>query len=374
MKIFIRNIIIVLCLLIPALDGLGVENTVVSQKKHKVKVVDPGKSELAMQEYDLYEIGDTDGIPAEYYMDVASVNCYESVCKVVSVRIFWNNIGEYLRFELKSGVRLEKAGGKSFSKKDYKKLHHILQDRNSVFKNVSIDDLVNPVSIEGVDAVTGATMLVIDNNETVKGAALSCYTLWHYANGGIISEIQQITGEACTNEQLRKFLKNGENNYKDFALQQINKKKVYDKKTVDEVIKQAQVYNELFKASVRYFEVAPDDIYFDATKLLFKNGNGNHRILILNSLYRTKRILPDHYLDDLSLFIPNLSFQEIDLFLEILEQKNISSEIILDQIINLLDQKILIARRAYWYLNGQKLSVEQQNKIVAFQERNKEYL
>jgi len=217
-------------------------------------------------------------------------------------------------------------------------------------------------------------MLVLDNNETVKGAALSCYTLWHYANGGIISEIQQITGEACTNEQLRKFLENGENNYKDFALQQINKKKFYDKKTVDEVIKQAQVYYELFKASVRHFEVAPDDIYFDAVKLLFKNGNGNHRILVLNSLYRTNKILPDHYFDDISLFIPSLSFQEIDLFLEILEQKNISSEIILDQIIILLDQNIFIARRAYWYLNGQKLSVEQQNKIVAFQKKYKVYL
>jgi len=374
MNIYFRNIIFVFCLLIPALDGLGVENTVVLQKKHKVKVVVPGKSELAMQEYDLYETGGTDGIPGEYYMDVASVNCYESVCKVVPVRIFWNNLGEYLRFELKSGIRLEKAGGKPFSEEDYKKLHHILQDRNSVFKNVSIDDLVNPVSIEGVDAVTGATMLVIDINKTIKGAALSCYTLWHYANGGIISEIQQITGEACTNEQLRKFLENGDYNYKDFALQQINKKRVYDKKTVDEVIKQAHVYNELFKASVRYFEIAPDDIYFDAVKLLFKNGNGNHRISLLYSLYRTNKILPDHYFDDISLFIPNLSFQEIDLFLDVLEQKNTSSEIILDQIINLLDQNIFIARRAYWYLNGQKLSVEQQNKIVAFQERNKDYL
>ena len=374
MIIYIRNILFVLYLFIPALNGFGVKNTVVSEKKHKVKVVHPGNSELAMQEYDLYEIGGMDGIPGEYYMDVASVNCYDSVCKVVPVRIFWNNVGEYLRFELKPGVRLEKADGKPFSEEDYKKLHHILQDRNSVFKNVSIDDLVNPVSIEGVDAVTGATMLVLDNNETVKGAALSCYTLWHFANGGIISEIQQITGEACTNEQLRKFLETGENNYKDFALQQINTKKVYDKKTVDEVIRQAQLYNELFKASVRYFEDAPDDIYFAAIKLLFKNGNGNHRILVLNSLCRTNKILPYHYLDDLSLFIPNLSFQEIDLFLEILEQKNISSEIILDQIINLLDQKILIARRAYWYLNGQKLSEEQQNKIVAFQERNKEYL
>jgi len=160
MKISNKNIIIV-CLFhsILFLNGAGATIPVTEGIVHRVAIAHPGKSVAMLSEKSLVEIQDETGISMQFYMDVESVYCDENVCKVVPVRITWNEIGQYIKYELDSGIQLEKAEGIPFTEDDYRQLHDILLDKRSIFNIVSIEDIVKKENIQGVVAVSGATLI-----------------------------------------------------------------------------------------------------------------------------------------------------------------------------------------------------------------------
>ena len=153
-----------LWILLPLFLISGAEVPLNSTKpiQHKIVVNHPGEKESVA--VILNQNVDENGLPTDYYMDVQSVICLEQVCKVIPVRIFWNNLGEYQRYELENGATLEKYEDAIFDPEDYPKLHSILANIASPFKDVYIDEILTVVDDES-DAISGATALELDEED-----------------------------------------------------------------------------------------------------------------------------------------------------------------------------------------------------------------
>lgn len=344
---------------------------------HKIAVHHPGKGIDNIENVNLIEEQNKKGIPLDFYMDVESVICLEKVCKVVSVRLYWNNIGEYQKYKLKKGVTLEKYEDDLFDKEDYKKLDKILATTDSPFKNVNIDEILTVVDIhdENVDAVSGATALELDEDETVPGAALTCYTLWHWANGDVIQIIRDISGKSFKEKHFKAFLNKNEAKYPFFALEQLAKNKIVSNELLDIVIDKASTHQEFLKPSINYFESLEATNYYSAIKKLFIKGDKAQKIASLNSMLNNKLQTPKGFLDNFSRYVSELdSYREVSTFLRLMENKNPNSAAVIKSIFPLLEKDLLTARRAYWFLKNKNLNKSQKNKINAFYEKHKEVL
>lgn len=370
----VRCLLLCLCLLLVTAK-LSVADAIFSfeqDKVHLLEILHPGRDSNKVENLALVETTSN-----EFYMDVPSVYCYDSVCKMDTVRVFWNNIGVYSRLELREGIQLEKSEGEDFSDLDYKKLHTILKNEKSALKNLGIGDILkskNPHELD-VDAISGATAIEIDESEFVKGAIITCYTIWHWANSSIKDTIRNISGDALNTEEILSYLSKSKDE-KLFGMEQITRKAIYDEKTVDSILRlKVKDGSELNKLRLRYLEQADLQTYLSSIKELFNFGTSSQKSLYLQSLRKNIDSITKDYFESFSQEVLKLnSYQEVNLFLILLEEKGHVSSLILDNIMPLLDKDILIARRAYWYLSNQKLNRVQQKRIVSFQKKNKDYL
>ncbi|MGB5419062.1 hypothetical protein [Algibacter sp.] len=357
-------------------NGTDIFNKELIKIQHTVHVKHPGEKNPV--EIILNEIQDEKGLSTKYYANVESVICYKEVCKVVSVRIYWNNIGEYQKYELGEGVTLEKYEAELFDAQDYKKLHTVIADKKSPYKDLFVDDILSVVNTEGngdLDAVSGATAVKLDDKDTVPGAALTCFTLWHWANGNIIPIIKKITGKSASNKQLTHFLKDENKAYYFIAIDELINRNNYTSTLVDIIINEAIQNEHLIKPSISYLESSPPNIYFPSVKTIFGGANEDQKLASIKSLQNIKHEIPKGYLDDLSNEINNLkSFQETTRFIDLLETKTSASNIVIENLLPLLDGDFLKARRVYWYLSNEKLSVEQKNRVDSFFEKHKNQL
>ena len=237
---------------LPSVLLFYVDNQIV--KEHNVLIKHPGEEKPI--EVTLVEISNKEGLPVEYYMDVQSVICLQGVCKVILVRLYWDNIGNFKKYLLEEGKTLEKYKADLFDSSDYSKLHTILANPDSPFKDVRLNEVltvVNELDTHEVDAISGATALELDEKDTVTGASLTCYTLWHWANGEIISIIKNITGNSASSDNLFNFLINENKTYFFVALEVLNKRKIYTNKFVETIIQQSFKDENLLKTSIQYF-------------------------------------------------------------------------------------------------------------------------
>ncbi|TXG35167.1 hypothetical protein [Seonamhaeicola maritimus] len=343
---------------------------------HEVEVYHPG--EIGAIHTILTEIQNKDSVTIGYAMNVESVICLEEVCKVIPVRLYWNSIGVYQKYVLEEGATLEKYEADFFEPEDYKKLHSVLANTNSPFKDVEISEVLTVVDHgdEDVDAVSGATALELDEKDTVPGAALTCYTLWHWANGEIVKTIRKTTGESSTNSKLFEFIVDDNISFYPIALEALKERKNYEIEYVEPVIKRVSLNDTLIKSSITYLESAPIEVYSSALKEVFINGGKLQRIAVMRSLQHTKREIPRAYFDSYNKEMVHLkSFQEFSVFLGLMEDKNPNSEQINKGLIPFLDGNFLIARRVYWYLSEQNnLNANQQDKLQQFFEKHEDRL
>ncbi|MFC2099135.1 hypothetical protein ACFLSP_05275 [Bacteroidota bacterium] len=344
---------------------------------HQVEVYHPGQIKDYEATGKLVELHKLQGQTVEFYMDVESVICEDSLCKIVIVRIFWDRLGFYTRYELAPGIQLEKAEGKPFTSDDHEKLHKILQQTDSPFKELFLGELV---SVEDgpdiVDGRSGAT-IALSENASVKGAVWTCYTLWHWANGCIVPIIRQITAQACNLNDLMDYLKKGEENHKVFAMQELKNRGAYDGQSVEAVLNQTTSEDLSFtKLALKYLEPAPSEIYYSSLNQLFKEGNSKQRIMYLNSLLTTRQDpSPEYYMRFSQNLCDMKSYQEVDMLLNLFEREKFSSAELNKQAICLLEGKdFLIARRAYWFLNNQTLTASQNEILEAFRLQYSEML
>lgn len=363
----ISQLKIILLFLFPLLfcfQPIGLSHLSEKEKLHHIIIKHPGEKEAI--EVTLIEIQNKNGHTVRYKMDVKSVICLEEVCKVIPVTLFWNAVGEYQAYKLQEGATLEKYEDDLFESVDYEKLDLILKTSNSPFKDVFIEEILTvSTDIEGdIDAFSGETILELNDDETVHGAALTCYTLWHWANGEITSVIKTKTGQSASNEQLNAFIRNGDPIEYKLAIDELYRRELFTKTTVNSVVQAVMTHPGLVSVGIEYFEHCPLELYLNASQLLFEKGNTKHRISILQSLNSVEYSIPKTYLDNLSTMINNLeSYQEVSLLLDLMENKNSGSETVITNATPLLHGDFFVARRVYWFLKNQNVVIEDEDRF-----------
>ena len=311
---------------------------------------------------------------ATFFMDVASVVCGDSVCRIDTVRLFWDELGFYQRLLMPPGLDLEKAEGAHFSKADYQKLDSILSSRKSSLKDVFKAEIIDQAPGEGqIDAISGASKTILHRDAYIQGAVWTSFTLWHWVNGDVFHHIRNITGGEKSLSELKTYLQSADMNKKIFALEQLIRKGNHEKATLDLVIAQAATdHYPLQKLLIEYVEGTSTENYFSAIQQLMESRNERLRILCLTSLMNSKHEIPEQFFCQL---IPPItewnSYQEINLLFRILDVQSELSPALSQQLLNLLThESFLIARRAYWFLSEQDLSKEGKQKLEAFYQKH----
>ncbi len=344
----------------------------VCKTRHEIAVLHPGIDMEKPVEMTLVQssCGFTESL--EYYMDVESVVCGDSQCKIDIIRLYWDALGHYKCIELPENVNLEKAEGISFSQSDYKKLDSILSDRNSALKDVQKYEVTGSETSEGIDALSGAT-IALDTKAYVKGAVWTCYSLWHWANGNTTNVIRNLTGDSMTIEALLKYLKKEPLKHKIFALEQLIRLKHRNAKVTHTVLQLARAQNQkLRKLVLQYIEQLPEKQFFTSIDSILKLNHEPASIAALRTLFESEKVPPDTFLDSLSNRVSDWdSYQQIDLFLNIIEKKGADTQKINDNLAPMLQRSdFLIARRVFWFLSKKKLSPQNKTDLLIFYDEN----
>lgn len=345
-------------------------------KKHLVTVNHPAFGKEDPTEFYLWEQRTEDNVIHSYFLDVQSVICVDHSCKIVPVRVFWDALGNYQRYELPSGVILEKKEGEPFLPEDYEKLHEILMDKFSPYKDLTYYAITREKVVgEGeVDAVTGATAIILDETKTISGAAWTCFTLWHWANGSLVQEIQNITGQAADTNDLLSYLETEDLYQQSFALGELIKRKDHDPRLIKAVLALATLKNGdalFFKNTLQYLEQAPIGTYYQSLKELLKVSSKKRRIQVWNSILHHKyRPEANYFNDEWGRLLESKNYQEINLFLSILEQKKLSTPALIQGMVPLLQEGYsILNRRIYWFLNEQQLTNEERKVLESYFEK-----
>ncbi|MBO0590158.1 hypothetical protein I2486_01950 [Cellulophaga sp. E16_2] len=344
---------------------------------HDVSILHPGISLTDKIQKKLIEDNCASDKKVTFYMDVESVVCGDKQCSIDIVRIFWNELGFFQKIELRSGVDLEKAEGKNFTKEDYIKLNEILSDKNAPLKAIYKEDVTKSQTSEGVDALSGAT-IALDTKSYVKGAVWTCYTLWHWVNSDICNQIRTITAKSKKTAQLYSYIQSDQLSNKIFGLEQIIKRNEYHQKTVDLVVDQLENNNYLLhKFILEYAENTPDSIYYSIAKAALETKNDQLKLLFLISLRTTNKKASIEFYNELGKHLINWqdSYQNTHELFKLFERKNYYSTTIKDNSILLLSSpNFIISRSAYWFLKKQKLSKKEQEKLEAYKNLHKNRL
>ncbi|MBN7813373.1 hypothetical protein J0A68_20630 [Algoriphagus sp. H41] len=324
--------------------------------KHLIRVVHPGIESRFPLDYELVEMRDKAGKPLRYSMEVESVVCGDEQCRVDRIGIIWDKFGSFENLSLPVGTYLEKAEGIPFAPEDYQRLEQLLQDPYSPLRTLSKYELVGTLGSEGVDALSGATIL-LEKSAYVSGAVWTCYSLWHWVYGAARDSIRQITAKSMDGATLSGLLFSPEIRIREFALEQVTARRDYASETLDAVSKAVVQQPGLLVDYYAYWEGMPDDGYWQTGIFLLENLPPLSRIDLWRYIARSERYLPEGTLDDLVLPFSSMEYVEIDAFLDVLERKNAASSLIIHRLIPLLGhQNVLIARRVNWFLKTRTLN------------------
>jgi hypothetical protein len=313
-------------------------------------------------------------------MDVDSVVCADASCEIVTVRIHFDRLGDYERYELPAGGNLTKWGHQPFSAADHKKLHQILSDPYSQLKSVGWDQITAPngsvADSKGVDGISGATVLS-KRDLVVVGAAYTCCTLWHWSHGEVVELIREMTIRASDKQDLLRYLTSGNDKYVIFAADQLRMQGVFDTEAITGVLQVMRHGDEkLADPMLRYLAEASrktgTDCFFRCCEdecLMAKSGK---RIQFLEALREATQALPSGYLERLSGWLARAdSYYEVHLLLTLLEQGNSpSEEWVNGAMLQLESDNSLVVRRSYRYLKAQDLNASQQRRLEAFEQQH----
>jgi len=137
-------------------------------------------------------IDKTTNLPIYYFSDLYVHACNTGECKMIDLKMFWDIYGNYFKYQIKKEIPLTKYNHKKFKRKDYPKLHLLLCDTASKFKNIAFSNLTEKQAKDEMDAQSGATIKLF-SSDNIKGAVKTSHTLWHIANGQVKQRIAQST-------------------------------------------------------------------------------------------------------------------------------------------------------------------------------------
>ena len=327
------------------------------------------------------QVLDSNGDPRAYYMDVASVVCTEAKCRDMPVRLHFDPLGNYERYQLPPGGNLTKLGHQPFSRADHERLHQILSDPYSQLKTIGLDEITAPKSSAAggrgaVDAISRPTILS-QQSTVVAGAAYTCCTLWHWSHGEVCDVIRDMTVRAIDQQDLLGYLQSAEEKYVVFALEQLREQSMFDAGTVAAVVQVLRYGSEkLTDPAMKYLAAASsetgDDSFFACSKDELLAANPRKRVQFLEALRDSNQDLPAGYLGQFSGWLDRAaSYYEVHLLLSLLEREKTPPEGAVRGALSLLENRdSLIVRRSYKYLKSQNLDDSQQKELEAFEQRN----
>lgn len=145
---------------------------------------------------DTIYIGFSDSnLPVAFYREINSGVCRDGVCLPVNLRVYWTVSGNYLGYKLAKGEILTKNKHDPFEEPDYKKLHLLLGDPQSLLANFTLEEMTagNMESTQ-IDAVSSATLSHL-RGYIVQGAAYTTHTLWHVTYGPSRDSILRVSSD-----------------------------------------------------------------------------------------------------------------------------------------------------------------------------------
>ncbi len=370
--------------LLPAGDVEGSQGRAV-RIPHKVQLRHPGINKNLPLEYTLYELLSPEGVATGYTLTVDSVLCESGDCQVCKVEMFWDVAGGFVDYSLAKGAFLEKASplakdvpqteagtlykGVPFTGNDYQKLDAILSNKKSILREQQWGDLAVRRKRADVDAVTTATPAAL-SRAVVKGAALTCFHLWHWAQGDVGNTARELTHRRCDKNLLQGLLGSEKPHQILFALEHLSCHKIYDSalaKRTRAILQHGD--NEVMGPALIYLaNNAEDDGQFGAElAALYIDASPARRIQLVGVL-GAMRELPASLLEAMGKVLVRMDrYYEVHLFLSLLEKHEYASGSLLREVSQLLDNgNFFIARRAYWYLKKQSLDNRTAHLIEKF--------
>ena len=166
----------------------------------------------------IHELRSQDGFTKWYGQDLITEVCLTGLCNEVHLWIFWDCLGNYLGFQVFEDEPLTKSDHEPFVESDYRLLHEVLNDENSIFRFVKIEDLViekeGMVGLDGISGATNPDLLAYAS----EGAIYTFYTLWHSTHGQVKEYIQQLKLENNTEDYIRRLFNHESPEYHQLAL------------------------------------------------------------------------------------------------------------------------------------------------------------
>lgn len=288
-----------------------------------------------------------DGEPIEYAMDVRSVACLDTECRIITVRLFWDPLGAYTRYELPPGSNLTKNDHVVFNRDDHRRLHRLLSDPQSLVERVDPQELLeaqqpadaaqpfdwrNPeYGVDGADAATTPTPVDLEPL-VVPGAAYTSLTLWHWANGQVPVHIRRITRETASRRQLLQWLGGTSRDDVRFALEALAHRRMFDDATIAAVLARCRNSGPWMEPAWRYLTSATPE---PAKRLkvyesLIAAEPVSVRTFVLEKLADEKAI-PDAWHDALADFPDRFeTYYEFHLFLDLLSTRKLRAPQIIE--------------------------------------------
>lgn len=354
------------------------------QVVHTLRLVHPGDASAKPAPHTLVQALDESGDPEAYAMWVDSVICRDEVCDIVKVRLHWDALGRYQRYEVAPGSQLTKLDHVPFTKADLARLQEILADPASPLKEVDKEAMTgtkhpaSPPLPAGVDAVSSPTVLTL-KSAVVVGAGYTCYDLWHWANGLLTDHIREFTGNDSCNRRLLAYLGGEDTGGARLALEHLAKRGLHDRATIDAVTAAGRMgHAALVKPTLVCLErIAPSaQVRDDAILDIFSTSGSKKRVLILEALLGPPRKPAPAFCDRLSDHLPDLdTYYEVHLFLTLMEQRNAASAKLTRKTAALLDHdKFFVSRRAYQHLAPQELPPKIRKRVEAYEDLHRDRL
>jgi hypothetical protein len=346
----------------------------------RVELSDPVAPEDGIKEYHVVAKQDERGMPAGYSLSFQTHVCIDEQCRMVHVTMHWDALGFYQRLEYPAELPLTRRKHEPFTREDYAKLDKILQDRDSILSSYPLDVLVAPqVAADAleIDGWSGATPQTI-KDAVVDDAAYTTWTMWHWANGQIVSQLRALTEQRVTSDYLRHLLHSETRREMDFALRYLSDHGCVEWSLADDVfdLLQRSSEREHVVMALKWLNGAVEDQQQLHDRLIqaFVRMSSNQSPLVLE-YFGNVADLPDETLEGLTAVLDQVPYFQVHLTLRMLESKSFFSERVEANIVALLDhENFFIARRASQYLAEQTLSDAGRQRLTAFQKQYRDRL
>lgn len=279
----------------------------------------------SLDQHEFLVLANSNNQPLLYYSDLQTAVCADGECRLASLKIYWNLLGNYVGYGIHSDDPLTKYDHDPFTQDDYDKLHRLFLDNNSVLRQKTMYDLVDKVPVDpeskdksnSVDGMSSATKKNIAD-AVVKGGLYSCYTLWHLIHGEAKEKMKSYLKSIESDSLNTYFLYSDYKDYQLHALKYLSKEEFT--KHPDQI---GKIFLEAQPMTRTYIlKKIPDNMLAQkqVTQILyneFETVGINSRTQLINRLHTANNDAPDIISNYLSLLTRN----QLKGYLDFLEKK-----------------------------------------------------